>query len=112
MQLRLTARTIKATAVVPAEQLAAVQPAGVTGPQTAFAIAIGDGTHIRGAFNSKTLRRALAAIAELGADNVAVVVQGNLIGDRLEAAGISAQPKAMPPKVEAPLATAGLSAAD
>ena len=42
----------------------------------------------------------LAAIREVGADNTALVLQGRLAaGDVIAEAGLSAQPKAKPPKM-------------
>jgi hypothetical protein len=43
--------------------------------------------------NAKSVRRALATIAEHGPDAVSVIVQGKLVGDAIAEAGIMAQPK-------------------
>jgi hypothetical protein len=44
--------------------------------------------------NPKSYRKALATIAELGAENVAVIIQGQMTRPGLiEGAGIVAQPK-------------------
>ena len=43
---------------------------------------------------AKSLRKAQTAIREIGADNIALVLQGHLVaGDRVAEAGLSAQPK-------------------
>jgi hypothetical protein len=89
--LKLTARSLKITLVVPAAQLAGVVvPNGQ--PQIAFAVDV-SGRTVSGQFNAKTLRRVVAAIAEHGLENVAVIVQGSLVGERIESAGITAQPR-------------------
>jgi hypothetical protein len=47
---------------------------------------------------AKSLRKAQTAIREAGADNIALVLQGQLIaGDVIAEAGLSAQPKAAKP---------------
>ena len=45
---------------------------------------------------TKSVRRALATIAEHGPDGVSVIVQGKLVGDTIADAGLMAQPKAKP----------------
>ena len=58
-----------------------------------FVLDIG-GRKILGRFNAKSVRRAVATINEHGPGNVATIVQGRLApGDRLEDAGLAAQPK-------------------
>jgi hypothetical protein len=89
--LRLIGKALKVTAVVdPAVLAGLVVPAGSA--QTPVAVEAG-GRAVKARLNSKTLRRAIAVIAEHGVDRVAVVVQGRLVGERLEEAGIIAQPK-------------------
>jgi hypothetical protein len=46
--------------------------------------------------NAKSVRRALAVIAEHGPDAVSVIVQGKLVADSITEAGIVAQPKVRP----------------
>ena len=93
--LRLIGKALKVTVVVdPAVLPGLVVPAGSA--QTPVAVEAG-GRAVKTRLNSKTFRRAIAAIAEHGVDRVAVVVQGRLVGERLEEAGIIAQPK-MPRK--------------
>jgi hypothetical protein len=59
------------------------------------------GRVVKGDLNPKSVKKAVVAVAEHGADNVAVVLQGRLgAGDVIEEVGISAQPKApKPPSV-------------
>jgi hypothetical protein len=56
---------------------------------------------------SKSLRKALRAIRDAGADNVALVLQGwCLVGDTIAEAALSAQPRAAkPPQVHDPPAS-------
>ena len=88
--LQLAAKSLKVTVVLTPAQLAGLDVP--SGPHLRFAITV-DGRRVTGQFNAKTLRRAVATIAEHGPENVAVIVQGTLVGDRIEAAGISAQIK-------------------
>jgi len=47
-----------------------------------------------GQFNAKSLRKAVAIVNQLGAENVSAIAQGKLgRGDKLEEAGIIVQPK-------------------
>lgn len=97
-RLRLSAKSIKATVVLDPAQLAGlVVPNGQ--PRVGFVIDVA-GRAITGEFNAKSLRRAVAAVTEHGAEAVAVIAQGKLVGDALEEAGIVAQPKA--PKAPEP----------
>jgi hypothetical protein len=51
--------------------------------------------------NSKSYRKALIALDELGADNCTVIIQASMLAfGKLEAAGLSVQPKAPKPVVE------------
>jgi hypothetical protein len=89
--LALSARSLKTTVVVPAAQLARFVVAPGT-PHVGFTVDV-NGRTVAGQFNAKTLRRVVTAIAEHGPESVAVIVQGNLVGERLDAAGITAQPR-------------------
>jgi hypothetical protein len=90
-RLRLSAKSLKCTVVLDASQLAGFEvPNGQ--PRVAFTIDVG-GRAITGEFNSKSLRRVVTAIAEHGAEGVAVIAQGRLVGSAFEDAGIVAQPK-------------------
>jgi len=100
--LKLSAKAVKTTLVV--------DPAGLFGAQVAegssrvpFEIAAG-GRVVRGEFNGKSLRRAIAA-AEAG--DCAVIIQGKLeTGDVLAEAGISAMPKVKKDAVGVPASLA------
>jgi hypothetical protein len=83
--LKLTAKAIKATLVVSPDQLAEfTAPAG--NAPVPFVIQVGE-HRVTGTFNAKSLRRACAMAAE--GIGKAVIVQGTLEGDTLDAAGIS-----------------------
>lgn len=89
--LPLSAKSLKCTVVLdPAQLVGIMVPNGTS--RVPFAINIGSRA-ITGEFNAKSLRRAVAAIAEHGADAIAVVVQGKLAGNQIEEAGIAAQVK-------------------
>jgi hypothetical protein len=90
----LTAKSIKATVVVDAAALLDITVANGS-DRVPFVITVGDQS-LKDQFNAKTLRRAATAVREAGAENVAVVVSDRLVGDRLEAAGIVAQPRSNP----------------
>jgi hypothetical protein len=74
--LQLSAKALKVTVIVDPTLLASCNvPYGV--PHVPFAISV-NGRLLRGQLNSKTLRRVTTAIHEVGAGNVAVIVQGKL----------------------------------
>jgi len=51
--------------------------------------------------NSKSYRKALASIDELGADNCTVILQASMtVPGKLESAGLAVQPKAIKPVAE------------
>jgi hypothetical protein len=90
--LKLTAKSLKCTLVVPSDQIAGVDvPNG--SPPVPFTITA-DGRTITGQFNAKSLRRAVAAVAATPGIG-SVIIQGNLNrANELENAGISVpQPK-------------------
>jgi hypothetical protein len=90
----LSARALKVTVVFdPAEVAQIVAPDGK--PRVAITIRLPD-RRVSADLNAKSVRRALATIAEHGPDGVSVVVQGKLVGDIIEEAGIMAQPKVRP----------------
>jgi hypothetical protein len=88
--LRLFGKALKVAVVVDPAVLAGLEVPHR--PQTPFTVEVG-GRVLKGSLNSKTLRRTIATIAERGVDGVAVLVQGRLVGERLDEAGIAAQPK-------------------
>ena len=93
-QLVLNARALKCTVVLdPAEVVQLAAPDGQ--PRVAVAIRLPD-RRVSAELNAKSVRRALAVIAEHGPDGVSVIVQGKLVGDAITEAGIMAQPKVRP----------------
>jgi len=89
-------KALKVTAVVPPADLKPV-PAGA---DVMLMLEVGDGIKAQARLNPKSYRKALATIAELRAENVAVIVQGQMTRPGvIESAGIVAQPKK--PKSEA-----------
>jgi hypothetical protein len=83
-------KALKVTAVVPPADLKPV-PAGA---DVVLALEVGDGMKAEARLNPKSYRKALATIAELGVENVAVIVQGQMTRPGvIESAGIVAQPK-------------------
>jgi hypothetical protein len=89
-QIKLTAKSCKATFVLDQEQIASLRiPDG--SPPVEFTVRLDDGRVVTGKLNPKTLRKAVATAA---AGPAAVVLQGRLgPGDVLADAGLSVQPK-------------------
>jgi hypothetical protein len=97
--ISLSARAIKVTLVVDPQRLVGVVvPNGVA--RVPFAVAVAGNRVIRGQFNAKSARRAIAMLAEHGIDNVAVIIQGKLVGNEIEEAGIAVNVKAAEPASE------------
>jgi len=89
-------KALKITAVVPPADLKPVPP----GADVVLALEVGDGMKATAKLNPKSYRKALATVTELGAENVAVIVQGQMTRSGvIESAGIVAQPRK--PKGEA-----------
>ena len=83
-------KALKVTAVVPPADLKPLPP----GTDVVLALEVGDGMKAMAKLNPKSYRKALATIAELGAENVAVIVQGQMTRPGvIESAGIVAQPR-------------------
>ena len=83
-------KALKVTAVVPPADLKPLPP----GADVVLALEVRDGMTAMAKLNPKSYRKALATIAELGAENVAVIVQGQMTRPGLiEGAGIVAQSK-------------------
>ena len=83
-------KALKVTAVVPPADLKPLPP----GADVVLALEVGDGLKATAKLNAKSYRKALATIAELGAENVAVIVQGQMTRPGvIEGAGIVAQPR-------------------
>jgi hypothetical protein len=94
----ITATKLKITTVLKGEELLAV-PAPDGKPRVILLIKLPDRT-ISADIAAKSLRRVQATIRELGAENVACLLQGNLVAnDVVTDAGLTAQPKI---KKEAP----------
>jgi hypothetical protein len=87
----LTAAKLKCTLVLKADELLTI-PAPDGKPRVALRIKLPDRV-LSADIAAKYLRRAQAAIKDLGAENVAVILQGNLVGDAIADAGLSAMPK-------------------
>jgi hypothetical protein len=88
--------SLKAVAVLdPAELLDVVVPEGK--PRLVLGIRLPNGSSFTADLNAKSVRRAIAAIREHGADTVAVILQGKLEASRIIDAGLSAQLKAAKP---------------
>ncbi len=86
----VTPKALKVTAVVQPSQLKPAPP----GADVVLSVEVIDGMKATARLNPKSYRKALAAIEEHGAENVAVIVQGNMVKSGvIESAGISAQPK-------------------
>jgi hypothetical protein len=103
---QIRVRGLKVTTLVPPAELVGLVPPE---PEPAGTPAIdliieGSPLVVRAGLNGKGVRRALKVIAEHGAENVNVLLQGNLIGGPtadgpflLDSAGITATPKVPKP---------------
>ena len=90
----LNSRALKCTVVLdPTEVAQLVAPDGR--PRVVIDIRLPD-RRVSVDLNAKSVRKALAALAEHGPDGVAVIIQGKLVGDTIAEAGIVAQPKVRP----------------
>lgn len=100
MQAHVQVKALKVTVVVPADHL----PPLPEGEQAVLFLATPDKLLVKARLNPKSYCRALAAIAQHGAENVAVLVQGQMSkADAIESAGISAvlkKPKEAEPGAE------------
>lgn len=95
----VNAKRLKVTVVVDPAELAAVSaPDGK--PRVKLRIQLPD-RRLVADIAAKSIRKAQATISEHGADGVAVILQGVLLGDdSISEAGLSAQPKARAGKEE------------
>jgi hypothetical protein len=98
MDKTLTGRALKVTIVLDPIELAAM--ADPTTARVALRICVADRVVVADVAG-KSLRKARATIAEFGVDNVAVIIQGKLVGDAVIEAGLVAQPKAPKAQVSA-----------
>lgn len=89
------ARSLKVTVVLDPQDLT---PA-TNGAQVELSIRIDGGLKAKAKLNPKTYKRAVAKIAELGAENAVVLAQGRMLEPGvIEDCGVAVQPKA--PKAE------------
>jgi hypothetical protein len=89
--LHLTARALKVTMVLdPAALLRVMVPDGL--PRATLKITV-DRRAYTASIAAKNLRRAVTTITNEGAENFALVLMGNLVGETIEEAGLAAQPK-------------------
>ena len=90
--MRLTARALKVTLMLDAQELAALPEP--TSARIVLQIAIAGGRTVNADIAAKALRKAKATIAEAGVDGVVCIIQGKLLADgAIEGAGLVAQPK-------------------
>jgi hypothetical protein len=96
LTLKLTAPAVKCSLVLaPAALISVHVPDGV--PSVAVTVQV-ERRILTASIAAKSVRRAIVAIGESGPDNIALLLQGKLVGDVIEDAGLSAMPKA--PKVD------------
>src|SRR5258706_10134111 len=98
MKIATTARKLKVTCVIDAAAFRATFPDPFPDwapPRVEIQIAI-DGRTYTADIASKSVRKAVKVLGEHGADNVALLVQGTLLGNRIEECGLVAQVKARP----------------
>jgi hypothetical protein len=93
----LSARRLKVTGVLDAAELAAIA-APVGASRLDLKVNLPDRNLVAN-IAAKALRKAQATIAEHGADNVALVLQGHLVGNTIAEAGLVAQIKQPKPSV-------------
>ncbi len=88
--MTVTVKTLKVTVVVPPDQL----PDAPDESTFVLTIATPDRLRATAQLNAKSYRKTLVAIAQHGAENVAVLVQGQMTKPGIiDSAGISAVPK-------------------
>lgn len=90
-EIRAAARKLKVTTVLDPAPFAALKIAELVGARTQLVIDVG-GRKLHADLNTKSLRKACVTLAEHGQD-VALVLQGVLVGDRLDEAGLEAPVK-------------------
>jgi hypothetical protein len=88
----VTARSLKVTVVLDAATLLAV-PVRDGQPRTVLNVRLPDRT-VSADLNTKSVRKAIAAITEFGPDGCSAIIQGRLnAGDIIVEAGLVVQPK-------------------
>jgi len=87
----LSARRLKVSVVLNPDELLAV-PAPEGKSRAILRISLPD-RRVSAEIAAKSLRKAQATVRVHGTENTACILQGNLVGDTIAEAGISAQPK-------------------
>ena len=96
LTLNLTASGLKCSLMLaPAALIGALVPDGA--PRVTLRVQT-DKRTLTASVAAKGVRRAILAITDSGADNIALVLSGRLVGDVIEDAGLAALPK--PAKAE------------
>jgi len=90
--LTTTAESISAKLLVAPEPFMTLRVANGAPQRTPLNVAIA-GRVISADISTKALRRVVLALAAFGGGEHVLVLQGNLVGDQLEAADLIAQPK-------------------
>ena len=90
--LTTTAESIRAKLIVAPEPFMTLRVANDAPQRTPLNIAIA-GRVISADISTEALRRVVLALAAFGGTEHVLVLQGNLVGDRLEVADLIAQPK-------------------
>lgn len=91
--IRLDIRALKVSVVLDPAAFAA---AATAGPPGVLDLHLPNGQAVKATINARSIRKSLTTIGELGAENVVMILQGRLVGDVIEEAGLSAQPKKKP----------------
>jgi hypothetical protein len=90
--MKLTARKLKVTIPLDPSQFAVAPIADTAPARTVLSITI-DGTAFTADIATKSLRKAVKTVADNGADKVAVLLTGTLVGQTIKDAGLAAQLK-------------------
>lgn len=99
-RIDVTARKLKVTTLLdPAPFIGMSMPPDNTPGRTVLALTVA-GRAYTADVATRSIRRVLAAIAEHGAEGVAILVQGALVGSEITEAGLAAQPKTPRPAAE------------
>lgn len=105
MPIELTSKQTKIAFNIDAESFRAVLDTDTSGKKTVEVLVVADGKKLISNLNPKSFRKAVAAF--LAAENPAVSVSGNLVGNKVEGAGIQVFDKgAKQPMAEKPPGTA------
>ena len=99
-EIRAKARRLKATLLLDLAPFAALKIAELVGARTALVIEVGD-RKVRADIATKSLRKACVTLAEHGPEATVLVLQGELVGDRIDGAGLVAQVRVARAETEA-----------